>query len=273
MKKVLSIILFSTFAFAKIHVVVTVLPQKLFVDKIGGEKVETNVMVESGASPHSYSPKPSQMRTITQADIYFTIGVEFEEIWLKKFVNQNRDLLVIDSAKDIEKNRSNHHHHEIDPHIWVNPVNVKIIAKNITKALISQDQNNSQYYQKNLKLFLTELENLDLKIKKILAKVPKNSAFMVFHPSWGYFASQYGLRQIAVEVEGKEPKMKALVQLMKKAKKEKIRAIFAQPEFSDKSVNILAKNLHINVVKVSPLAENWADNLIYLAKTIADKGL
>ena len=93
---------------------------------------------------------------------------------------------------------------------------------------------------------------------------------MVFHPSWGYFAKDYNLRQLAVEVDGKEPKMRALVELIKRAKKEHIRAIFTQPEFSDKSAQILAKNLNIRVIKASPLAENWSENLINLAKAISN---
>ena len=277
MKKLLFILLFSSLTFAKTHIVVSILPQKLFVDKIGGDKVETTIMVEAGSSPHNYSPKPSQMRSVSKADIYFTIGVEFEEVWLTKFTNQNRNLLLVDSTKGIKKYKAkNHHdkqHDELDPHIWVNPINVKIVAQNITNTLIENDKNNSNYYQENLKNFLTELNELDLKIKKILEKTPKNSAFMVFHPSWGYFAKQYNLKQIAVEVEGKEPKMRALIKLMKEAKKEKIRAIFAQPEFSDKSAQILAKNLNIEVIKASPLADNWSENLINLAKAIADKEL
>jgi len=272
MKKLLSILIFSSLLFAKTNVIVTVLPQKLFVDKIGGERVETSVMVEAGASPHTYNPKPSQMLNISRADIYFTIGLEFEKVWLDKFINQNKNLKVIDSAKGIKKSKEAHHD-ELDPHVWVNPNNVKDIVRNITQALIQQDQNGSDYYKKNLQAFLLELDKIDEKIKKILEKSPKNSAFMVFHPSWGYFAQQYGLRQIAVEIEGKEPKMRALVKLMKKAKKEQIRAIFTQPEFSDKSAKILANNLDIKVIKASPLADNWSENLIDLAKAIANKEL
>jgi zinc transport system substrate-binding protein len=276
MKKLLFLLLFNSLSFAKTDIVVSILPQKIFVDKIGGDKVETSIMVKAGASPHNYSPKPSQMRKISKADIYFTIGVEFEEIWLTKFTNQNRELVVVDSTKGIKKNKTIDHHKEhhpskLDPHIWVNPINVKIIAQNITNALISEDSNNSNYYKNNLKTFLIELDALDLEIKNILEKTAKNSAFMVFHPSWGYFAKQYSLRQIAVEAEGKEPKMRALVKLMKKAKEEKIKAIFTQPEFSDKSAQILAKNLNIRVIKASPLAENWSETLTNLAKAIAGK--
>lgn len=92
---------------------------------------------------------------------------------------------------------------------------------------------------------------------------------MVFHPSWGYFAHKYGLEQLPVEIEGKSPKPKALIQLIQKARKEKVSAIFTQPEFSDEVAKVMAKELHIEVIKVSPLAKNWSKNLIKIANAIA----
>jgi len=279
MKKLLFLSLFSTLIFAQNNIIVSILPQKIFVDKIGGDKVNTTIMVEAGASPHNYSPKPSQMKAVSKADIYFSIGVEFEKIWLEKFSHQNKDLKVIDVSTSVQKQTSeehhdshkHQHHEELDPHIWVDPLNVKIIAQNIYNALIAEDENNSAYYKENLKVFLEELDSLDSDIKTILEKTPKNSSFMVFHPSWGYFAKRYHLKQLPVEIEGKEPKMKALVKLMKQARKENVHAIFTQPEFSDKSAQIIAKNLNIKVIKASPLAKNWSENLKNLAKAIANK--
>ena len=282
MKKLLFFCLFSTLAFAKTNIIVSILPQKIFVDKIGGDKVDTSVMVEAGASPHNYEPKASQMKEITNAKLYFSIGVEFEKVWLEKFKNQNKNLIISDTSKDVLKSAMGSHHnctHEHhnhkkisskDPHIWVNPINVKQIAQNIFETLSLIDSNNTIYYKKNLNNYLKELDNLDREIKEILKDTPKNSTFMVFHPAWGYFATQYNLTQLPVEVEGKEPKMKALVKLMKRAKKEKVHAIFTQPEFSDKSAKIIAKNLNIEVIKASPLAHDWSTNLKTLAKAIAN---
>ena len=283
MKKLLFLLIFTTFSFAKINIIVSILPQKIFVDKIGGDKVDTSVMVEAGSSPHNYEPKPSQMRAITKADLYFSIGVEFEKVWLEKFKNQNKNLLLADISKDINKSVMKAHQHEEhehhkekesihkDPHIWVNPMNVKQIAQNIYETLIVIDKNNTTYYKKNLTNYLNELDELDIQIKDILKNTPKNATFMVFHPAWGYFAQHYELTQLPVEVEGKEPKMKALVKLMKKAKKQKVQAIFTQPELSDKSAKIIANDLNIKVIKASPLAKDWAENLTNLAKAIAHK--
>ncbi|MCK5853580.1 MAG: zinc ABC transporter substrate-binding protein, partial [Sulfurovaceae bacterium] len=110
---------------------------------------------------------------------------------------------------------------------------------------------------------------LDKEIREILKETPKNTKFMVFHPSWGYFAKRYSLEQLAIEVEGKSPKPREIVQILKEAKKEKIQAIFTQPEFSDKDAKIIANELKINVIKTSPLTKDWAGNLKKLAKAIA----
>jgi zinc transport system substrate-binding protein len=263
-------------------VVVSISPLKTFVKKIGGDKISTSVMVPQGSSPHTYEPKPSQMKEITQAKIYFSIEVEFEKVWLEKFKNQNKNLIISDVVYDMNKSSIADHHHddgkeslhideELDPHIWVDPINVKHIAQNIYTTLSKMDSNNSNDYKTNLENYLKELDELDSNIKTTLKDVPKNATFMVFHPAWGYFAKRYNLKQLSVEVEGKEPKMKALIGLMKQAKKEKVQAIFTQPEFSDKSAKLIANNLGIKVIKASPLAEDWAKNLLSLAKAIANK--
>ncbi len=272
MKKLFLILLFTAIGFAKVNIVVSIVPQKVFVNKIGGDKVDITVMVKNGASPHNYTPKPQQMKKLSKAKLYLSIGVEFEKVWLSKFINQNRDMLVVDSSMDINKTTLHHHNEEeLDPHVWVDPINVKVIAQNIYEALVEIDKENKSYYKKNLENFLKEIDKINQNIKNTLKNTPKGTTFMVFHPAWGYFAKRYNLKQLSVEVEGKSPKMKALVKIIEKAKKEKVQAIFTQPEFSDKASQIISKELHINVIKASPLAENWGENLQNLAKAIAHR--
>jgi len=280
MKKIsLLLLILTTLSFSKTDIIVSIVPQKLFVEKIAGDKAAVTVMVQTGSSPHNYQPKPSQMKEVSKADLYFSIGVEFEKVWLPKFQHQNHNMLLVDSTKGIEKHHDHHHcnheHHEeeasLDPHVWVDPLNVKIIAKNIYETLVKVDVNNSSFYKKNYEAYLIELDKLDSDIKEILKETPKGSNFMVFHPSWGYFAKRYNLTQLPIEVEGKEPKMKALIGIIKRAEKAKVQAIFTQPEFSDKASKNIADHLHIEVIKASPLAENWAENLTMLAKAIAKK--
>lgn len=282
MKKITLLLLLSTtYIFSNINAIVSILPEQTFLKAIGGDKVNISLMVQPGNSPHTYEPKPSQMVAVTKADLYFAIDVEFENVWLPKFQSLNEKMHIIDIAEGIKKMhmaQSHHQQHEAngkhahageDPHIWTAPENVKIIAKNMYEALTKYDSINTSYYKKNLDTFLASVEETDKQIREILSSLKKSRSFMVFHPSWGYFAKAYDLEQIAVEVEGKSPKPRELVMLIKEAKEEKVNAIFTQPEFSDSAAKIIANELHIPVVKISPMAPNWSENLINMAKTIA----
>ncbi len=273
-------------AHATVNAVVSVLPEKTFVEAIGGDKVHATVMVLPGNSPHAYEPKPSQMKAIAKADIYFAIGVEFEEAWLPKFANQNSDMVISDVSKGVKKapiighhhaeethtdkaQEEAHHHDGLDPHIWTAPANVKIIAHNIYEALIAKDKANSAYYKTNYEAFLKHVDETDKAIKTILAHTPKGTKFMVFHPAWGYFAAEYGLTQIAIEAGGKNPKPKQVIRLINEAKNEQVKAVFTAPEFSQKVAKQIAKEVGVPVRPISPLNPKWAQNLIDLAKAIA----
>jgi zinc transport system substrate-binding protein len=280
MKKILITLLLSTsYIFSNINAIVSIAPEMTFVKAIGGDKVDVSLMVQPGNSPHTYEPKPSQMTAIAKAQLYFAIGVEFEHVWLPKFQSLNTQMKVIDLSQGIEKiemvhheehaSHAEHEHEGKDPHIWTSPANVKVIAQNIYKALSTIDTTNTKYYEKNLNSFLAQVNATDTQIQKILSSLKGSRNFMVFHPSWDYFAKAYHLTQIAVEVEGKSPKPRELVHLIKEAKKQKVTAIITQPEFSDSSAKIIANELHIPVVKISPMAPNWSENLIQMAKTIA----
>lgn len=291
MKKIALIFLLSTtYIFSNINAVVSILPEQTFVKAIGGEKVNVSLMVKPGNSPHTYEPRPSQMVEIAKADLYFAIDVEFEDVWLPKFQSLNPKMQVIDLAHNIpklqmlekhkcEEGHVHHSEHKVeeakhegeDPHIWTAPSNVKIIAQNIYHALKEIDSANADYYKRNLDIFLASIDETDRQIIDILSPLEDGEKFMVFHPSWGYFAKAYNLEQIAVEVEGKEPKPKELIDLLKEAKEEKVKAIFTQPEFSDTVAQIIAKELDIPVIKVSPLTANWSENLINIAQAIAGK--
>jgi zinc transport system substrate-binding protein len=177
-----------------------------------------------------------------------------------------------DEHKDHDENKEHDEKvtYKEDPHTWTSPENVKIMAKNIYDTLVQVDSSNKEYYLNNYNNFVNEINQTDKKIKEIFTKIPKDSKFMVFHPAWGYFAKNYNLIQFPVEVEGKEPKPKILKEIIEEAKKENIKAIFTQSEFSDKSAKVIADELKIKVIKETPLATNWSQNLIHVANTIAN---
>ena len=246
---------------AKFDIVVSIEPEAEIVRSIGGESLDSlEVMVKRGESPHTYEPKPSQMRAITKANLYFAIGVEFEKSWLSKFKNQNKNLKIVDISEGIERIDNN-------PHIWLSPKNLKVMAKNIYNSFIDLDKNSS-IYKKNLDRYIESLDNLDRKIREILKGVKKR-AFLVFHPSWDYFAKDYNLTQIAVEVNGKSPKPRDIIRVIKLAKKNGVSAIITQEEFSDKFAKVIAKELNIDIIKLSPLDRNISKSLLQISKVVA----
>jgi len=266
-------------------VFVSIPPQKYFVQKIGGALVDISVMVLPGASPATYEPKPKQMVKLTESKIYFTIGVFFEDVWLKKFADVNPEMEIIATQNGIKKipmkrhlhaDKDRHHDKAIaragskDPHIWLSPPLVMLQARNILDALVRVDPANREVYESNYKSFVTELVDLDLKISDLFADTDLGTRFMVYHPAWGYFAKAYGLIQIPVEMEGKKPTPRGLQQLIRRAKKDGIKVVFAQPQFSIKSAQTIARAIGGHVVFADPLASDWAKNLLMMAGQFKD---
>ena len=290
MKRILFLFIaaFTILNASKQELTVSISPQKYFVQKIVKDKFDINVMVKPGASPHTYEPKSSQMKSLSNSKIYFYTGVSFENAWLDKFKLSAKNTIFVDTAVGIEKLAMEAHSHEgeehnehkdeakhdheneaLDPHIWLDPILVKIQAKNIYDAIVKIDSQNSDFYKTNYEEFIKELDSLDENIKTIL-KPYQDKAFMVFHPSWGYFAKRYNLEQISVEVEGKEPKPNELVELIKDAKIHDIKIVFVSPQFSQKTAKTISSSINAKVVSIDALDENWASSILSTAKEIAN---
>lgn len=274
---IFGVFLFSSYLFAQVNTVVSIIPQKYFLEAIGGENVKVSIMVEPGQSPHNYEPKPAQMRELSNAQLYFTIGIEFEKAWLPKFKDQNKNLKIVDSSKGIERiAMQKHHHHDhehdkLDSHVWLSTKNAKIIAKNMLDALVKEDSANKELYEKNYEALIKHIDEVDAKIRDILSSLPPKTKFMVFHPAFGYFAKDYGLIQLAIEAQGKEPKPQELKKLIDEARAAKVSGVIISPEFSKSAAETIAKELNIQVKSISPLNPKWDENLIELAKIIANQ--
>ena len=273
----LTFICFAQEAAARpLRVFVSILPQKYFAEKIGGDLVEVAVMVEPGASPHTYEPKPKQMVALAKTNIYFAIGVPFETTWLEKIAATNPKMLVVHTEADIKKIPMKKHYHPgaeseqdqdgiKDPHVWLSPPLVMIMARNILQALLKVDPAHGSVYEINHNSFIKELVALDAEIRGAFEGKGKNVEFMVFHPAWGYFAQAYGLEQVPIELEGKQPKAAELLYLIQYAKERGIKVIFAQPQFSWQTAQAIAKSIDGQIVFVDPLAADWDTNLSQVA--------
>jgi zinc transport system substrate-binding protein len=157
----------------------------------------------------------------------------------------------------------------LDPHIWLSPLLVEKISLNIANALIKEDAKHKKIYEENLKNFLSDIKNLHKYGIERLKDI-KHREFIVFHPVWGYFAKEFNLKKIAIEIEGKSPKPNTLVKLISYAKQKDIKVIFVQPEFSKKSAEVIAKSIGAKVVTLDPLSENWHECIKKAIDTFAE---
>nr|WP_320015843.1 zinc ABC transporter substrate-binding protein [uncultured Desulfobacter sp.] len=276
-----------------VPVFVSIVPQQYFVQQIGKDKVDVSVMVQPGASPATYEPKPAQMVKLSKTRLYFSIGVPFETFWLDKIASANPDMTIVHTDKGIEKQPMAAHHHEneyqadhhddkatteadhdheddhghavLDPHIWLSPKLVKIQAGHIFDALVAADPENKGFYTINYNAFIKELDALDQDLTGMLTD-NVGIQFMVFHPAWGYFARDYNLKMIPIEIEGKAPKPAQLQELIAHARVEGIKVVFVQPQFSSKSAELVAKEINGQVMRANPLALDWLDNMKKMAE-------
>ena len=256
------------------EIFVSILPQKYFVDHISGQTLAVEVMVAKGANPATYEPKPREMGALARARLYLAIGVPFESAWLDKFAGVSPDMKIVRTQEGIVKIDMAARHHEAhgpghgpgadhavkDPHVWTAPGPAKIIAKNIYLALSDEFPTEKPLFTANYNRLISAMDRLDQDLKTAFNQC-ENRFFMVFHPSWGYFAKAYGLHQLPIEIEGKAPKPAQLAKVIQTARQNRITTVFVQPQFSVQSATVIAKAINGKVVSADPLAYDWEANL------------
>ncbi|MCR2121135.1 zinc ABC transporter substrate-binding protein [Campylobacter upsaliensis] len=272
MKKILLFLFFGfSFLMAKPVVSVSIAPQEFFVKKIAGDSVEINTLLPQNSDEHTFEFKASHLSKLEKSDLYFTMGLEFEKVFLDKFKRNFPNLSIVNTQKNIHflefEEEHEHHDHAEDIHTWLDPILVKILATNIATALKEKYPQNTKMYEANLQNFHKELESLNSQIDEELKGV-KNRKFIVYHPSWAYFAKRYHLEQIPVEIAGKEPKISDLKRIIKKAREENIKVIFVQPGFPENAVRVLAKECNAKIATINHLSKEWDKELLETTKAL-----
>ena len=244
-------------------VAVTILPQKQFVERIAGDYARVIVLVPPGADPHTHEPTPKQLEDISRATVYVKVGsgIEFERAWMDKLSGVNPRMTVVDSSTGIQLiSGQSEGGSGADPHIWLSPKNAKIMAENTYQGLAFADPLHKAEYRANTDSYLRDLDTLDADISHEISKKQIHT-IMVYHPAWSYFARDYGLLQIPIETDGKDPTPKGLENLVRQAKAGNITVVFASPEYSTKSADVIAKEIGGSVALVSPLEEDYLGNI------------
>ncbi len=292
-----------------LDVFVSVLPQRAFAERVGGERVRVHTMVQPGQSPATYEPTPRQIAALSDADLYLRIGVPFEDAWMKRIRSANTDMPVLDLRDGIdlrpqeahthgphedhgheahghgeerhgndahehdEHGRDEHGHDEhdaMDPHVWTSPRLVRHMAETIRDALTELDPEGADTYRRNQAAYDAELAALDAELTDRLTGLQQRS-FLVYHPAWGYFADAYGLTQVPIEHEGKAPGARRLTALIEQARANEAQVILVQPQFDQRAAEQVARAIDGRVESVDPLSTDLAGSLHRLADLIAGR--
>jgi zinc transport system substrate-binding protein len=253
-------------------ITVSIPPFKYFVEAIGGDDFTVNVMVPAGASPHNYEPVPAQVDKLRRSLAYISNGhLGFEITWLDRFYETNRKMKKLNLCENIDliaaEEHSGHDHEGADPHYWVSPSCARIIALSVKELLCEIAPAQKQLYENSYKELVKEIEAIDLKARELFSG-DLNKKFMIFHPTLGYLARDYGLLQIAVESEGKEPTPAQLRSLIHTARENNIRHIFVQEGFDDKNARSIASDTGADLVIIDPMMENWPLSTMNIVKAL-----
>lgn len=262
------------------NIVVSILPQKYFVEQIVGDHFQVNVMIPPGASPVTYEPTPQQMKDLSNSFVYFRIGhIEFEKSWMAKLSNINPEMALVDLSKNAtliqpeddhehhDHAHDGHHHHGIDPHIWTSPKEVRKQAELIYQYFISEKPEYKDEFTNRYMQFIDQIDQLDDYLEAKLTPY-KGRKFLIFHPALTYIARDYGLEQISIEIDGKEPTPANIQKIIDVARNEGIKIVFIQRQFSTHNAEVIAKEIEGVVVQIDPLEYNWAESIKFIADEI-----
>lgn len=255
----------------KVVVFVSILPQKYLVQQIGSPEIAVEVLVPPGGSPATYTTTPKQLMQLGRSQVLFYSGVPFEKVLLPKLKKTSPILLSnINEGIELVEGQCAHdhgdhsHHHDLDPHTWLDPILMKAQAQNVCQQLSKLMPEKKQLFEQRLKQLQEDLSKLDEDIRNTLQPL-KNRSFFVYHPAYSYFALRYDLEQVPIEQSGKEPGAKYMSSVLKLAKEKNVRAIFVQPQFKGQSAAKIAEQLGCQLVTLDPLSDNYLDNLKEMA--------
>lgn len=255
----------------RLRAFVSILPQADFVARVGGAFVDVEVLVGPGKSPATYEPTSKQMARLERARVYFRIGTPFEKGFLGKLTKRQPSLPVVDLRKGVTLRyfQKGEGREVPDPHIWLDPKRVKVQASTICDALCRLEPQTCSRFRDNLDAFHDDLDRLDRKIADLLNPL-KGRTFYVFHPAFGYFGESYGLKQVAVEMEGKSPSARQLSNLIEQAKTDGVKVLFVQPQYSRREARTVAEAIGGAVVPINPLPREYLKEMERMATALKE---
>ena len=249
---------------------VTIAPLRAIVEEITGGDYNVEILVPKGASPESFEPTAKQLVDLNEAELVFSVGlINFEQNLIGSVEHSER---LVNLSNGIELlagscSHCNHAHtHGIDPHIWTSPRALKRVVENVGSAMMKIAPD-SVKYRDNANKLMCKLDSLDLLCSnKIQANNVK--AVMIYHPAFTYYAKDYGIEQISVEQDGKEPSPRQLTALVERARRYNISKVLIQPQYSKDKLRALASECGAEIVEVDPLSEDIITEIERLTNVI-----
>jgi ABC-type Zn uptake system ZnuABC Zn-binding protein ZnuA len=239
----------------RLPVVASILPLADFVRQVGGDRVQTEVLVPAGASPHTYELAPSQLKAVTRARVLVLNGVGLE-FWAEKVISSanNPNLIVVTASEGMKVLAGDADEPGGNPHTWLSPLKAMIQVEKICEAFAKVDPAGAEIYRDNADKFQRELHALDQDIRSSVAGF-SSRRFIAFHAAWSYFASDYGLEETSVieRRPGQEPSPAEIADIIQKARQINAKAIFAEPQFSTKAAEAIAAECGARVLLLNPL--------------------
>ncbi|MDR2120599.1 MAG: zinc ABC transporter substrate-binding protein [Tannerella sp.] len=267
-------------------ITVTIEPQRYFAEKIAGGYFSVHTIVPPGQSPETYDPAPHEMVRIAQSRAYLQIGrIGFEQAWAGSIRANNPQVTFFDLSEGVEwienetgdahehehGHHHGHHHGHFDPHIWTSTVNAEIIARNVLQAFILLDGAHETAYRDNYRLLIDDIDATERLLHEMLDTLSCRT-FVIYHPALTYFADEFGLVQLAIETDGKEPSALSMKTLVDRAKAAGVKVVFVQQEFDRKHAEQLAAEINARIVEINPLDKHWREQLVLIAEALcADK--
>ena len=247
---------------------VAIVPEIEFVKAVAGDDFEIVTMIPPGASPENYEPTPLEKEKFEKSKIYFSMGVPTEENNILANISKNTKLVKLDEEVRKYYEDLTFENGGRDPHIWLSPKRVQVMVAKIAESLSELKPENKEKYEENANKYIEELENVSLEIKEILEN-KENKKFVVYHPAFAYLADEFGLEMYALEEEGKEATAQSLQEKIDLAKEEGIKYIFYQAEIDSTQARAYAEEIDGQTMMLSPLAENYIENLKEMANLLA----
>lgn len=252
-------------------IVVSIAPERYFVEKIAGDSYVVKELVPPGVSPEEYDPTPTDIAVLSHSSLYFYVGtLGFEQAWIEAIRENNPHLKCVDISNYLSEYESdslhthNHncadHHGTTDPHFWTSITGATAISKSIYEALIKEYPEDTQLFAHNYELLLQEIKQIEEECQQILGGSNKR-AFVIYHPSLSYFAHEWGVEQLAIEENGKSPSAAHLQKLVQKAQQDSVQIVFVQQEFDKSRAETIAQQLGAQIYEIAPLSYNWAEQM------------